>query len=176
MANYDTVSQIPEIQALMKNADHVDVKSFRGQVSMRSFIAAMLTYHPAWLKALYGIRAGFVRLLGMRQPDIPFAATMTADDVPMTAGDYATFFKVEHAKEESYWVSSANDSHLIAYLAVVVEGDISAERAFHVVTIVHYHNWAGPVYFNVIRPFHHLVVRATGNAALRNQAITDPQT
>ncbi|MGE6761631.1 DUF2867 domain-containing protein [Corallococcus interemptor] len=22
----------------------------------------------------------------------------------------------------------------------------------------HYRNWAGPVYFNVIRPFHHLVV------------------
>ena len=153
----------------MKDADHVDVKLFRGQASMRGFIAAMLTYHPVWLKALYGIRAGFVHLLGMRQPDIPFTATMTADDVPMTVGDYATFFKVEFAKEEAYWVSSANDTHLAAYLGVVVEGDISAERTFHVVTIVHYHNWAGPVYFNVIRPFHHLVVRAMGNAALRNQ-------
>ena len=167
--NNKIVTQVPEIRALMKDANHVDVKSFRGQASMRGFIASMLTYHPAWLKALYGIRAGFVRLLGMRQPDIPFAATMTTNDVPMTAGDYATFFKVEDAKEEAYWLSSADDSHLKAYLGVVVEGDISAERTFHVVTIVHYHNWAGPVYFNVIRPFHHLVVRAMGNAALRNQ-------
>jgi hypothetical protein len=35
-----------------------------------------------------------------------------------------------------------------------------------VVTVVRYHNLAGRVYFNVIRPFHHLVVHAAMRAAL----------
>ncbi|MCP5103876.1 MAG: DUF2867 domain-containing protein, partial [bacterium] len=38
----------------------------------------------------------------------------------------------------------------------------------HVVTIVHYKHWTGPVYFNLIRPFHHLVIRRMMKAALKN--------
>jgi uncharacterized protein DUF2867 len=33
-----------------------------------------------------------------------------------------------------------------------------------VVTNVHYHNWAGPVYLQVIRPFHHVVVTRMAQA------------
>ncbi|XXF76233.1 DUF2867 domain-containing protein [Myxococcaceae bacterium GXIMD 01537] len=40
-------------------------------------------------------------------------------------------------------------------------------RRFHVATIVRYRRWAGPVYFNVIRPFHHLVVRGMLRHAAR---------
>ena len=164
------ISQIAEIDALLQKADHVDVKTFRGRATMRGFIAAMFSYYPAWLKGLYGIRGVFVRLLGMKQEGIPMAVSLSAADVPMTADSYATFFKVKAAEDESFWLASANDSHLDAYLGVVVEGDdISAERSFHLVTIVHYKHWTGPVYFNVIRPFHHLVVRAMGNAGLKNQ-------
>jgi hypothetical protein len=38
-------------------------------------------------------------------------------------------------------------------------------KRFHVVTIVHYRRWTGPVYFNVIRPFHHLVVYQMAKSA-----------
>ncbi|WP_422698682.1 DUF2867 domain-containing protein [Desulfosarcina cetonica] len=32
-----------------------------------------------------------------------------------------------------------------------------------------YRNWTGPVYFNLIRPFHHLVVREMMKAGARRQ-------
>ncbi|MCP4630164.1 MAG: DUF2867 domain-containing protein [bacterium] len=34
----------------------------------------------------------------------------------------------------------------------------SKTNRFYVITVVHYKHWTGPVYFNLIRPFHHLVV------------------
>jgi len=40
-------------------------------------------------------------------------------------------------------------------------------KRFHIGTAVHYHNWAGPVYFNVIRPFHHIVVSQMMKAGIR---------
>jgi hypothetical protein len=78
----------------------------------------------------------------------------------MTPGSAAAFFTVRHAEEEHVWVVAVTDKHLEATLAVVVEPEPGGgpRRRFHVVTLVHYRNWAGPVYFNVIRPFHHLVV------------------
>src|SRR2546425_5121666 len=36
-------------------------------MSMREFIAAMMSYQPGWVTFLYRIRAVFVRFLGMRQ-------------------------------------------------------------------------------------------------------------
>ncbi|MBC7815075.1 MAG: DUF2867 domain-containing protein, partial [Burkholderiales bacterium] len=59
------------------------------------------------------------------------------------------------------------DSHLSAMLGVAVEPLSGDQKRFHVVTVVYYHNWAGPLYFNVIRPFHHLVVSSMARAGVR---------
>ena len=78
---------------------------------MRAFIAGLFSYMPWWLKALYGVRWAFVRLLGMKQEGVP---------------------------------------------------------------IVDYRHWTGPVYFNVIRPFHHLVVAAMLRSAANLPADYQP--
>lgn len=152
------VEQFPQLANALKKADHIDVKSIDGRVNLRAFIAAMMSYQPGWITFLYRVRAVFVRFLGMRQEGIPRASRMRAEDVPMTPGARVAVFTVEQAEENRYWVAVADDSHLKAVLCVVMkplEGDLNR---FHVLTIVHYHRWTGPVYFNVIRPFHHLVV------------------
>lgn len=141
-----------------QGADHVDVKTVESRATLREFLAGLMSYQPAWVTALFGVRAVFVRLLGMRQPRVPRSADLRPEDIPMTAGGTASFFTVRHAEEEHVWVVAAEDKHLEAILAVVVEPTLGSARRFHVVTLVHYRNWAGPVYFNVIRPFHHLVV------------------
>ena len=143
-----------------QGADHVDVKTVESRASLREFIAGLMSYQPAWVTALYWVRGVFVRLLGMRQHSVPRQALFRPEDIPMTPGRDAGFFTVRHAEEEHVWVVAAADKHLEATLAVVVEPTSGPFRRFHVVTLVHYRNWAGPVYFNVIRPFHHLVVGA----------------
>ncbi|MGI8586513.1 MAG: DUF2867 domain-containing protein [Chloroflexia bacterium] len=161
------IEEVPALRRLAQGADHLDVKTVDGKVSLREFIAGMLDYEPGWLKFLYLVRGRFVRLLGMRQSGVPVALRLRPAEVPMTPGAPAGFFTVLAALEGEYWLGSAADKHLDATLGIVVERLGGTQHRFYVVTIVHYKNWAGPVYFNVIRPFHHLVVGAMARAAAR---------
>jgi hypothetical protein len=66
---------------------------------------------------------------------------------------------VRCAKEDLFWVSETpDDKHLRAYFGVVKEPVSRSINRFYVMTTVFYKHWTGPIYFNLIRPFHHLVV------------------
>ncbi len=157
---------LPEVlRPFAQGADHVDVKTVESETSLRGFLAGLLSYQPTWVTALYGVRAVFVRLLGMRQHGLPRPQHLRPEDIPMAPGAAASFFTVRHAEEEHVWVVSVVDTHLEATLAVVMEPTGGPRKRFHVVTLVHYRKWTGPVYFNVIRPFHHLVVGAMARNA-----------
>lgn len=146
----------------------LDMNSAASHQTMHAFIAGMLSYQPERMTFLYRVHWVFVRLLGMKQSGIPRSTTMEAKDVSMTTGAAAYFFKVLAAEEERYWFAeAASESHLTAKLGVVVEEPAEANRRFHIITIVHYNSWAGPLYFNVIRPFHHIVVRKKNDASER---------
>ena len=162
------IDKYPEITRLLRGANHFDVKIVEGEVSMRQFIASMLSHYPRWIVFLYYVRWVFVRLLGMRQPDKPDELPrLKPEDISMTPGDHATFFIVRQAREEEYWIAETpEDKHLKAYFGIIVEPVGGNLNRFHVVTIVHYNHWTGPVYFNTIRPFHHLVVRSMARAAV----------
>lgn len=151
---------IPEMAEHFDSADHIDIKTAECDLNLREFIARLLTYQPAWVTALYGVRWGFVRLLGMKQSGIPKPAKMRPDNVPMTVGGDMKFliFNVIAAQEDRYWFAQAAESHLNATLGVICEPLPNGRNRFHVVTLVHYNKWTGRVYFNTIRPFHHLVV------------------
>ena len=163
---------LAELQPMIAGADHVDVKTVEGTVAFYPFIAAMIGYQPAWVTALYWVRRAFVRLLGMRQAGVPRATHFTADTLPRTPGAPVSFFRLRMAIEDRLWVADVDDKHLRATLGVVLEPGVGARRRLHVFTIVHYKNWAGPIYFNLIRPFHHLVVTAMMRAGLRAPAIS----
>ena len=64
-------------------------------------------------------------------------------------------------------MAEVDDKHLRAALGVVQEPAAEGRRRLRVFTIVHYKNWAGPLYFNLIRPFHHMVVTAMMRAGAR---------
>jgi hypothetical protein len=161
---------LPEIQPLLAKADYVDVKTVIGNVDLRTFLAGCLNYHPAWLLSLFAARAVFMRFLGMRQKPMGSRAFLTPETVPMQVGKRAAFFTVRMAKEERYWFADNSDTHLKGTLGVVVEPLADPQKRFHVITIVHYHNWAGPVYFQIIRPFHHLVVTSMAQAGRKESA------
>jgi Protein of unknown function (DUF2867) len=163
------VQATPELEMLFEKVNYFDVKSAVTKQSMREFIAGALSYQPGWITFLYGVRMIFVRFLGMKQEGVPKAQKFKAEDISLTPGEKATFFTVTKAKDEHYWVVEANDKHLKATLLAVVEPLTDGLKRINLITLVYYHNWAGPVYFNVIRPFHHLVVQGMINAALRQE-------
>jgi hypothetical protein len=152
---------LPDLTSFFDGADYVDIKVIEGEKTLREFIAGLLSYYPWWIVWLYRIREVMVALLGLVKHEKPESLpSLTARDVSLTPGDTVTFFIVRKAVEAQYWVSETpEDKHLAAYFGVVVE-KLSRQRSrFHVFTAVRYLHWTGPVYFNLIRPFHHLVVR-----------------
>ena len=162
------IRHVPELAPLLEHADHIDVKTVTGSVEMRTFLAGMLSDRPAWVTLLYSIRGVFVRLLGLRQNGIPPPQLIQPEDIPMQIGENILFFKLLQVKDDHYWIVKAEDKHLAALLGVVIEPvPDKSQRRFHVLTIVYYRNWAGPVYFQIIRPFHHLVVASMARAGIR---------
>jgi len=161
------IEQIAEFQPLLRGADHMDVKTVEGTVTLREFIARMMAFQPMWLTFLYGVRGVFVRFLGMRQRVQPVSWKLKPEQVPMTPGQKALFFTVRGAAEDRYWIAEVKDKHLDAALSVIRERVDDQKSRFHVVTTVHYNDWSGPVYFNVIRPFHHLVVGSMARAGVK---------
>ncbi len=156
----DKIKSYRELELYFKNADYTDIKTIEGEVSLRQFICAMLSYYPWWIVFLYRIREFLVNILGLVKHDKPdVLPSIKPEDLAFDPGEQATFFIVKAAKENSYWVSETpEDKHLKAYFGVVAEELSSRLTRFHVFTSVKYIHWTGPVYFNLIRPFHHLVI------------------
>lgn len=154
------INTIPGINTFLDGANHIDVRHVDSHKSMREFIAAALSYMPHWMVALYKIRAMFVRLLGLKQGGYPGAEKVKPEDIIFSPGTMGSFFIVEDGEEERYWIAGATEKHLSGYLVIAVEPLSGRMKRFHMATIVHYRHWTGRVYFNIIRPFHHVVVWA----------------
>ena len=164
----------PELNPLLTGADHVDVKSTEADVTLREFVSGALGYQPGWMRMLFRAmlfraRVVFARLLRLRNPEIQTAPRLRPEKIPFSPGAKVWFFTVVGAAEDRYIFLEASDTHLTGYLAVVAEPLTNGRTRFHNITIVRYHRWTGPLYFNVIRPFHHLVVRSMVNAGARGQ-------
>jgi len=150
-----------ELDIYFDSMDHVDIKTIDGgNANLRQFISRMLSYHPWWITILYRIRKILVVLLGLVNHEKPNISPMvTPENISFAPGEFASIFIVRKTEEDNYWVvETPKDKHLKAYLGVVLENPGNSRISFHVFTSVKYLHWSGPVYFNIIRPFHHLVV------------------
>jgi hypothetical protein len=158
-----------ELEKYFKTADFTDVKVFDGETTLRKFIASMLSYYPWWIVLLYRIRKLLVGVLGLVKHEEPKELpNLQPDDISFTPGDNITFFIVRCAKEGKYWISETpDDKHLRAYFGVINEPVSKSINRFYVITSVYYKHWTGPVYFNLIRPFHHLVVSRMAHYGLK---------
>lgn len=154
------IKRYKELEIYLQNSDYVDIKTIEGKRSLRYFISAMLSYYPWWIVSLYRIREIIVKVLDLKRhekPDVP--PSIKPEDLAFDPGEKASFFTVRTAEENTYWVSETpEDKHLKAYFGVVTEELGNCATRFHVFTSVKYIHWTGPVYFNLIRPFHHLVL------------------
>jgi hypothetical protein len=166
----ENIPKFSELERYFQKADFTDVKVFEGDTTLRKFIASMLSYYPWWIVQLYRLRKFLVWSLGLVKHEEPKELpNLQAGDVSFTPGDSASFFIVRSAKEGIYWVSETpEDRHLRAYFGVIKEPVSKSINRFYVITTVFYKHWSGPMYFNLIRPFHHLVVSRMAKYGLRH--------
>lgn len=110
------------------------------------------------------------RTFALAEPRRVRARRVRPEDVPFVRGGKVWFFTVVEAAEDRYIAVESADTHLTAYCVITAEPAAAGQNRFHVVTVVKYHRWTGPLYFNLIRPFHHLVVRSVVNAGSRGSS------
>jgi len=150
-----TRTDLPELDDLLPSVDVVDVKTARGDVSLREFTAGALGHGPLWIKALFGVRILLAWVLRL-ETAVPDSFRLRPETVSFTPGDPASFFTVVRGEEDRYLLLKVSDNHLIGWLAIITDNARPAE--FKVVTLVKYRRPAGRFYFSMIRPFHHLVM------------------
>jgi hypothetical protein len=173
-------TDIPELAAVLDGADHVDVKNAESELTLREFVAAALGARHWWVTALFGARAVLAWLLRLDQAaSSTTKSPLRPEQLPLVPGAVVSFFTVTAAQEDRFLLLEASDTHLTGYLAFVVDpADQSAGVAtcwhIKVITVVHFHRWTGPLYFTIIRPFHHLVVGSMVRAGARGVRAAGP--
>ncbi|WP_405069603.1 DUF2867 domain-containing protein [Kribbella sp. NBC_01510] len=150
-----TRTDLPELDDLVPIVDVIDVKTARGAVSLREFTAGALGHGPLWIKALFGVRILLAWALRL-ETAVPDSFRLRPETVSFTPGDPASFFTVVRGEEDHYLLLKVSDNHLVAWLAIITDNGQPAE--FRVVTLVKYLRPVGRFYYNLIRPFHHLVL------------------
>jgi uncharacterized protein DUF2867 len=160
-----TRTDLPELDDLLPTADEIDVKTIRGAVTLREFVAGALGYSPLWAKGLFAART--VVALALRLETVaPPTRRLRPETVSFTPGDLDLFFTVERGEEDHYLLLKISDNHLIGYLAFITD-NAKPESEFKVVTLVKYMRPAGRFYYNLIRPFHHIMILSMCRAAVR---------
>ncbi len=163
------IRQFKEWQHYFEDADFTDIKTIESRNDLRTFIAAMLSFYPWWIVLLYRVRSLLVRALGLVKHEAPEKLPdLKPAQIPFAPGEQVTFFSVRLAQENTYWIAETPpDRHLKAYFGIVAQPLANDLKRYYIVTIVHYLHWTGPVYLNLIRPFHHLVVARMARAGAR---------
>ncbi|WP_027183081.1 DUF2867 domain-containing protein [Desulfovibrio inopinatus] len=156
--------QIPLVTMLSQDTDYVDWKSVCGRMPLDRFVVSLLQYRPVWLQSMYAFRAIVAGILGIRLPTM--TGTFSRSHAPMTPGEQLGPFRVVEAAYDSYWIGKTEDKNLIAHI-VVVASQQQTDTRFDVGTFVTFLRPTGRLYFQIVRPFHHLVLTTAMAAAVR---------
>lgn len=116
------------------------------------------TKSPAWVERMMKLRNILVRPLGL-QVDKPNLETIRR---AIEEGGHCGVMTVV-AKSANETLIKLDDKHLTAYISVIVE-----PRRAIAVTVVHFKNLLGRVYFTVIASFHHIIVRRMLKSSVMN--------
>ena len=145
-----------ELDDLIPVMDEIDVKTASGDVTLREFVAGALSHSPLWVKGLFAIRIAVATVLRLETATVPDSRKLRPETVSFTPGEKDAFFTVMRGEEDHYLLLKISDNHLIGYLAFITDNERPAK--FQVVTLVQFLRPAGRFYYNLIRPFHHLVM------------------
>ncbi|MEU4190590.1 DUF2867 domain-containing protein [Kribbella sp. NPDC026611] len=160
-------TNLHELDDLVPVVDEIDVKTAHGAVSLREFAAGALGHSPLWMKGLFAVRMALAVALRLDTAKVPDLRRITPETLSFTPGDRASFFTVVRGEEDRYLLLKIADNHLMAYLAIITDNERPA--TFKVATLVQYLRPAGRLYFNLIRPFHHVVLLSMCRAGVTSR-------
>lgn len=123
-------------------------------LSAEDIIVCLWTVMPGWVNAFFRLRNVLVRPFGLKGDESKERAA-ELEDIIRNGGNTGLASVADKSGSET--VLKLSDKHLDAYMSVHIaeNGD---SQTITVITIVHYHNALGKVYFFFVRPFHKIIV------------------
>ena len=105
---------------------------------------------PAWVNVLFKLRNFLVKFVGLQSSE---GSDVQEIEKCIRTGTPYRLASVP-AKSDSETVLLLSDRHLGAYMSVFVE-----DKVVSLITLVHFKNRLGRIYFFVVRPFHGIAVK-----------------
>ena len=140
-------------------ADYCDV--YIGEVDSEKemipddIIVGFWTNFPLWINALFKLRNFLVKFVGLKDSE---DGSIKELEKCIRTGETFGFVSVP-AKNRNETVLLLTDTHLDAYLSFHIENK-EEYKTISLITLVHFKNKLGRVYFFIIRPFHCLIVKS----------------
>lgn len=132
-------------------------------LSAEDVMVGFWTVMPGWVNALFKLRNALVRPFGLKT-DQEEGQISDLENIIRNGGSVGVASLA--AKSENETVLLLSDKHLDAYMSVHLS-NTSENRVVTVITLVHFHNSLGKVYFFFIRPFHNVIVKSTLKSSLK---------
>lgn len=118
---------------------------------------------PGWVNAMFKLRNALVRPFGLKT-DNEQGRISDLENIIRNGGSIGVASMV--AKSENETVLLLSDKHLNAYMSVHLSHK-SEKRIVTAITVVHFHNSLGKVYFFFVRPFHSIIVKSMLKSTLK---------
>lgn len=132
---------------LLNSIDFMDVFSTTNHIdSIKNIIALMFNNLPSWLGFLLSLRNFMVSFFGLKTE-----LNRKLNDVNLG------FFEI-YETSKTKMVLGVDDRHL--NFRVIVCNTNEQFYNVKIVTLVHYNNYGGRIYMNMIKPFHVMVLNA----------------
>jgi len=140
-------------------ADYSDVYAcevdFEKEIIPDDIMVNFWTDLPNWINGLFKLRNFLVKFVGLKSSE---GDNVKEFENCIRTGETYNFVSVP-AKNTNETVLLLSDKHLNAYLSVFI---VSKERhkTISAITLVHFKNKLGRIYFFLIRPFHSIIVKS----------------
>ena len=138
--------------------DHIDVYlcglSCTRYINPDDLLVAFWTDWPKPVKWLFSLRNALVKPFGLKGTD----GRPEDFEAMIRRGGSSDMSSIWHISGNET-VMQLHDKHLDAYISIFADRTGGREYSVYTITTVRYNKRLGWLYFNTIRPFHHIIVR-----------------
>lgn len=137
------------------NIDYCDVFSTESYNKQSiETITEIIFNSPNWVDSLLNIRDSIAGLFGLK-------TSKSLSNTKKTEVNKPKLFTVT-AQNDNEIVMGENDKHL-NFRVSVIRKESESKRIISVITLVHYNNIWGKLYFFFVKPFHKIIVKSSVN-------------
>jgi hypothetical protein len=130
-----------------------------------NIFVAIWTDFPKWLQMLFKLRDWLVKPFGLKAGSSEKKFGQKFEEAIRTGNPLDLMTVPVKTADET--VMRLTDKHLTAELSVHNEKLDNSQLKINIITLVHYHNVLGKIYFFLIRPFHKMIVKTITKRSLK---------